>query len=351
MKSSLLRFFRVLVVLITTGAGVPALSMAQTSVGDLFQLYSKSLVIVEGKDGRGSGAVLTIKGVNYIVTNAHVVAQNGVSFVGSTGKKIPVNTASFAKAHDIARYTTEQKLPALPVMTRIEQSVKIGDEIVIFGNSEGAGVFAPLAGKITGIGPRLIEFDAAIVPGNSGSPIIHVSSGKVIGVASHVIDRSARSLIDTGSQLPSVRKFGQRIDSVEGWDERTEEEYQAERKGMLIVQRRTQDLITIYNSLLKGPPEESLASRLASPLNTLIVNFARTLKQTEARNDVQGYLSALDRYFSQLERTTHDDILAVEKDSLVGYHQEMLAGEIEIRRELWKRYAGALDRLRTARRR
>ena len=61
----------------------------QLSVGDLFQQYSKSLVIVEGKEGRGSGAVLAIRGANYVVTNAHVLSQNpDVTFVTASGKKL-----------------------------------------------------------------------------------------------------------------------------------------------------------------------------------------------------------------------------------------------------------------------
>ncbi len=246
-------------------------------------------MIVEGKEGRGSGSVLAIRGASFVVTNAHVLSQNpDVTFVTAGGKKIAVGSPAFAKDYDIARLTTKEKLVPLPVMVGVDRTVKIGDAIVIFGNSEGAGVFAPVEGKITGLGPRLIEFDAPIVPGNSGSPIIHVASGKVIGIASHIINRSAKTLLDTGSKLPAVRKFGQRLDSVTAWDERTDEQFETEWQSIRAMQRRTQDLITVHNMLLKGPPDGVGASRLAPPLNTLVANVAKSLKQAEARGDFRS---------------------------------------------------------------
>ncbi len=77
-------------------------SQDQLSVGDLFQQYSKSLVIVEGKEGRGSGSVLAIRGASFVVTNAHVLSQNpDVTFVTAGGKKIAVGSPAFAKDYDM----------------------------------------------------------------------------------------------------------------------------------------------------------------------------------------------------------------------------------------------------------
>ncbi len=291
--SSQVSLRRTLVALVMMWSAGSAWGQAQNTVGDLFQLYGKSLVIVEGKEGSGSGALLAIKGGNYILTNIHVLAENpGVTFTSASGKKLTVGDPEFAQGHDIARLTTNEKLTPLPVMTRVDQTVKIGDDIVIFGNSKGEGVFAPLEGHVTAIGPRRIEIDAAIVHGDSGSPIIHVKSGKVIGIVTYAT-RTVLKVEEEGSKLAAVRKFGFRIDSVQGWDERTAEQFQTEWKGMQLVERRTKDLITIYESLVKGPPDESVAPRLSAPLNNLMVNFARELKQAEAKNNGTAYLNAL----------------------------------------------------------
>jgi DNA-binding transcriptional regulator YhcF (GntR family) len=319
----------------------------KTSVGDLFNLYAKSLVLIEGKEGRGSGACLTLKGVDCVVTNIHVLAQNSdVIYRGASGQKLTVSDPVFASGYDIARLTTKEQLTPLKVMTGVDQKVRIGDRIVIFGNSEGAGVFAPIEGAVTGIGPRLIEIDAPIVPGNSGSPIIHVKSGMVIGIASHLIDRTAKSVIEAGSTLPSVRKFGQRIDTIENWAERTAPQFEDEWVKVQAVQRRTKDLVVIHDSLVQGPPDEAIARRLSAPLNNLMTNFARELRQAEANNNGTAYLNTLLRYFSALEQSTSNDILSIQQASLISYHRELLVNEQEIRHELWKRYAGVLDRLR-----
>ena len=72
-------------------------------------------------------------------------------------------------------------------MDHVDENASIDDDVVVLGNAEGGGVINTIKGKIVGVGPNLVEVDAAFVPGNSGSPIIHLKTGKVIGVATYLI--------------------------------------------------------------------------------------------------------------------------------------------------------------------
>ena len=96
------------------------------------------------------------------------------------------------------------------MLDNLNANVAVGDEVWVLGNAEGAHVVTPIAGKLVGIGPNLVEVDAPFVPGNSGSPIIHKRTGKVIGVATYVIQRAADAA--PGLSLPTaVRRFGYRV--------------------------------------------------------------------------------------------------------------------------------------------
>jgi S1-C subfamily serine protease len=162
------------------------------SAGEILKTYRKSLVFVSGADGNGSGFVAASGGTNFLFTNAHVAAGiKGAGFKSLEGAAVQVGAASIAVGHDIFR----MQLPAAPgkpfeVMEGVSEKATIGDDVVVLGNAEGAGVINLIKGKIVGIGPDRVEVDAPFQPGNSGSPIIHLKTGQVIGVATYLTIRS-----------------------------------------------------------------------------------------------------------------------------------------------------------------
>jgi hypothetical protein len=99
-------------------------------------------------------------------------------------------------------------------MKDVGTDISIGDQVVVLGNAEGAGVVNTLYGKVVGIGPNLVEVDAPFVPGNSGSPVIQLKTGKVIGVATYI--RFGGFGIFFGGP-EDVRRFAYRLDSVKTW--------------------------------------------------------------------------------------------------------------------------------------
>ncbi len=106
---------------------------------------------------------------------------------------------------------------AFQIMTGVDENAAIGDEVVVLGNAEGAGVINTINGKIVGIGPNLVEVDAPFQPGNSGSPIVHLKTGKVVGVATYLTIRKFDSATKEPVKVPIVRRFGYRLDSVKIW--------------------------------------------------------------------------------------------------------------------------------------
>ena len=99
-------------------------------------------------------------------------------------------------------------------------------------------------GRIVGVGPNLVEVDAPFKPGNSGSPIIHLKSGKVTGIATYLTIRKFDSATKLPVQTPIVRRFGYRVDSVKTWQPVQWPAFLAQARQMEAIDALTADLVS-----------------------------------------------------------------------------------------------------------
>ena len=136
----------------------------------------------------------------------------------------------------------------LEVMQQVDKNVSIGDDVLVLGNSQGSGVVTEISGKVTGIGPELVEVDAKFVAGNSGSPIIHVKTGKVIALATFAVIRKLDTL-GKDSQFTEIRRFGYRLDTVPKWEFRQWDGFQKEGDTVAEVERKSESLIILLRDI------------------------------------------------------------------------------------------------------
>jgi S1-C subfamily serine protease len=156
----------------------------------------------EGKDGAdksklGTGVVINADGD--ILTSLHVVADSvaiKVTFADGTNSAATVKSSD--GDHDIA-VLTPQQLPTVVVPAVLGAGAQIGDETFAVGNPLGlvgslsAGVISgldrtfPLTNGKTLTG--MIQFDAAVNPGNSGGPLLN-REGQVIGIVTGLANSS-----------------------------------------------------------------------------------------------------------------------------------------------------------------
>ena len=170
----------------------------------------------------GTGFVVSRDG--YILTNAHVVSENGqaVSTVtvifkgdGSQGTQVKGTVLGADESTDVALIKVDpSQTPGLePIPLGDSSTVTVGEEVVAIGNPLGLD-FSLSSGVVSATDRELqspngatissgIQTDAAINPGNSGGPLID-AQGRVIGITS----RSTRSPAATrasGSRRRSTR--------------------------------------------------------------------------------------------------------------------------------------------------
>ena len=226
------------------GAGIAA------SAAELVKIHRNNLVFVSGADGSGSGFIASYGGANYLFTNAHVAAGiKGAGFKSLDGTKPAIGVPSVAVGHDVFRFALPPGGKPMEVMQDVDQNASIDDAVAVLGNAEGGGVINALRGRIVGIGPNLVEVDAAFVPGNSGSPIIHLKSGKVIGVATYLVIKNYDAATKEKMKEPVVRRFGYRLDSVKTWQPVTWQSFYAQAAEMTAVETLTEDLAKFIGDL------------------------------------------------------------------------------------------------------
>lgn len=202
-------------------------SAANQSIEDLSSEVLDAMVVISGREGSGSGFICSFKGKNYIVTNQHVMSGLTDAHFQTRGGVV-IKPASWQAATDVDLVVMEvselpSKIRPLKLLDNLSASVAQGDQVTIPGNSEGHGVVTQTHGQLLAIGGQRIETDCPVYPGNSGSPIIHRKSGKVIGVLTEaerlIFDEFTKhSFRDKKSAIKSeVRYFGYRLDTVATW--------------------------------------------------------------------------------------------------------------------------------------
>ncbi len=309
----------------------------------------QALIIVEGDEGRSSAFVVKMEGRAYLVTNAHAIeGMRKIAFKNLSNEELAIGALEIADAADLVRAEVKGAAPSLTMLAQIEKKLKIGEEVVVAGNSEGAGVVRELAGKVTGLGPDRLEVDATFVPGNSGSPILLRATGEVIGVATYLRTPWFFRKPSSGKKdepilsLNEVRRFGYRLDTVARW-------IVPKAPGGLLAEglrlREFAEMDAAVRSVvwagtsavasMGGDPFVKNERKAASPhfraLAAAIDEFAE--KYRAAKEPAEKRAPFL-KLFEQLKAATLDDVRDVKTGDFSGYYAKLFDDQIERRKGL-----------------
>ena len=206
----------------TTTSTPPATSpaaprTAPTSVADIYQRVSGSVVFVSARGGNGSlgfngpgggraasGSGFVVDSAGHIVTNDHVV-ENADRFTvrfGEQGQPIPAKLVGKDPSSDLAVLAIDRgKVEGgpKPLQLASSSSLRPGEAAIAIGSPFGlsgtvtTGIISALGREIEAPNgfsiPGAVQTDAAINPGNSGGPLLD-AAGRVIGVNSQIASQS-----------------------------------------------------------------------------------------------------------------------------------------------------------------
>jgi S1-C subfamily serine protease len=202
------------------------------TVADAYEAILPSLVHVRGLPDApdadvpsggevqsGTGVVIVDTGI--ILTNLHVVnGSKALKVVFHDGTESDAVVTGVQPEHDLAVLQARTIPDDLAAATlRSTQGLRPGDPVVAVGFPFGIGPSVS-AGVISGLGreyqnadgkrilTNLIQFDAAVNPGNSGGPLI-TPEGEVIGIVTGLLNPTEqRVFIGIGFAVPIENAAG-----------------------------------------------------------------------------------------------------------------------------------------------
>ena len=150
--------------------------------------------------GTGAGVVITRDGS--VLTALHVVEDaSSIRVRFSDGTQSPAEVKDQDPDSDIA-VLTPQRLPQVVVPAVLGGGVQVGDAVFALGHPLGlsdslsAGVVSALDRNIRVDADQtlegLIQFDAAVNPGNSGGPLLD-RNGQVVGIVTGLANPSEQN--------------------------------------------------------------------------------------------------------------------------------------------------------------
>lgn len=167
----------------------------------------------ESEQNVGTGVVILETGK--ILTNMHVVAgAERIGVVFADGSESEASVTGIRPEHDLAVLQAKTLPDDLPAATMTTTGGLLpGDLVVAVGFPYGIGPSVS-AGVVSGLrreylspqGKRiltnLIQFDAAVNPGNSGGPLVN-AKGEVVGIVTGVLNPTAgRFFVGIGFAVP-----------------------------------------------------------------------------------------------------------------------------------------------------
>ena len=181
-------------------------------------VYIRTDRTVDGSAGTGIGTGVIVNDQGSIMTAHHVVADATaivVTFID--GSEAPAKIVSDQPDNDIAVLRADRQ-PDVIVPAVLGGGVRVGDEAFAVGHPLGltrslsAGVVSGLGRAIPleggGTLKGLIQFDAAVNPGNSGGPLLN-RDGQVVGIVTALANPSKQGFfIGIGFAVPIATAAG-----------------------------------------------------------------------------------------------------------------------------------------------
>ena len=176
-----------------------------------------------------------------------------------------------------------------------------------------------------------MEVDAPFQPGNSGSPIIHLKSGKVIGVATYLTIKKYDAATKEVLKAPVVRRFGYRLDSVKTWQPVAWPAFYAQAAEVQAMETLTGDLDEFLTDLSKNKGHVTPGAHSNPAIKTRIDQW---LADKKKRLNPKDAATVDQNFLSFLRIACRSDIAAAQPRMTYDYFQRQLGVQQQQRGEI-----------------
>jgi S1-C subfamily serine protease len=179
----------------------PPVMIPPAGTGKLTDAQARAVVVIKGDVAEGTGFLVKTAAGPMVITNQHVIAANPhLQITTSAGEQVKFLGLQGAADRDLAMIPIQDNnYSYLQLATDVGNTVQVGDQVITPGNSEGGEVLLNTNGVVLALGPQKVEISNPIYHGNSGGPVFHVKSGKVIGVVTEAMKVDTDNTLDKAS--------------------------------------------------------------------------------------------------------------------------------------------------------
>jgi|GEM_PF-1031348 len=334
------------------GGNQPLPTMDSPEISQLIHQHQAALLMVEGSKTVGSGFLGVVEGKVCALTNTHVLAGNPTFRLTTLANRvITPSSCALAVGRDVACFEIAPSESGFEIMDQFDQQVRIGDVVAVPGNSEGARVVKVDIGRVVGIGPDRIEIDAPFVPGSSGSPIVHLASGKVIGIATYLTERARNNRDAHGETYEAqsaqaqtiIRRFGYRVDLISQWEPVNWQRFAAQASQVEKIELVSDDFAALlreansksgFNALSYSTPE--LRRPVEQFVSTMSSSRGRSMSLTDRKTEAR-------RFIGTLRAAARSDIQRFDSRSAYDYFRRRVEEHNEFRSQIYEGLTRAMQ--------
>lgn len=321
---------------------------------------SNAVLIIEGDQSVGTGFVVLSEEKKYLYTAAHVFSGNSkLKIKNTTGITFTkFGTFEAAEGADLIRMEILDEVKDALEIAPEGAGIQINSEIAALGNGGGTGVIAVEKGRILGTSADSLEVDAGIIQGNSGGPVVYQSSGKVVGLVTHLTNER-KDLWSEGTRQAAVRRFACRVDKNWHWKSMKVAEFLADAKELADFDEQTRLCFAMaqLEPLSNGLRLDQTVGEGGSAMEILDRNRSNEMVRSliQMNNDLSSSKSKLSEtelkkkfrsLIGQMHSRAKRSSDAFAPQNYAWFHRNQSGVSIEARQECLKALQYDLDNLR-----
>ncbi len=309
--------------------------------------YKAAVMLIEGDRSRGTGFLVNDAGTIYLYTAAHVFSGNSrITVSNSAGVTLSgFGSLEVADGADLARLAVLDDIPSGVLPLARPGTAGTATEIVALGDGGGVGMVSETSGKVLGVNATSVEVDAGVIQGNSGGPVVSLTTGQVIGLITHATN-GRDDIWSQGTRLGGVRRFACRLDRDWAWKTLTLNSFMANSRSIWEYDRMTRlgfalgalepttaglrldtrlGGSTTVISILNGSRNLPIVAALLE-MNTQLVQSRLRVSEADLRKRFRSMLSTAYQAVNQEGGAFHPDMYD-------PFHRSRVAESIEWRRK------------------
>jgi|GEM_PF-2938246 len=315
--------------------------------------FAPHLVTLEGDFGVRGGFIGVYRERPVLFTSSLVggrerkgASRGNVKARLSEGTPVGLGDSLIAADRPLLMLAQNARKQGIPVAHDLEAEAAVGDAVALLGARSGGIITEENSGTLTAIGPQTIGISAAITPGDDGSPVVHLKSGKVIGVVSSRLTHTLEVTGGAGRFSAEEKQVVSRLDNAVPWTGLPWARLNQECARLSGMDTRTEDLWHLAMDISQNGSVTRWAdhTRSGNAIASLVTEWKRENERNRRPSKAQS-VNDRRRFVSSAVMSTRSDLPSYPSQEFTGYHQTLIGEITKERRQLIAYFHSVEDKI------